>query len=186
MLTTNIRVRSATPDDCFALARIFIDATRSAFSGRVPDACLNWLQVEESATNWKRFMDENNDLEQLLVAEVSEVDTVALILVGRSSAEVVDDTEIASRYPIEVSSIQVDPAWQRLGLGRLLIQHAAQLVAERGADSLMVRVLRDNPNVSFYKALGAEKVGSQPYDWEGYKTSELIMGWNTIGNLTCS
>ncbi len=181
-----IRVREAVVEDRFALARIIIDATSSAFYGRVPNACLELLHVEESASNWERFMKKSSGQEQLLVAEIESLDVVALILAGKSSADVVENADIASRYPTEITSLQVDPAWQRKGLGRLLIQHAARRVIEAGNDRLMVRVLEDNPNITFYEALGAEIVGSQPYDWEGYRTSELIMGWNTVTSLTCS
>lgn len=180
----DIKIRKATPKDRYALARIIIDATRSAFVGRVPDACLDWLNVAESAANWNRFMDENDGSQQLLVAEVENLDVVALILSGQAASEVVEDQAIATRFPVEITSLQVDPAWHKMGIGRRLVQQAAHDLSDRGVDALMVRVLEDNPNIAFYQALGAERIGAQPYDWEGYATKEVIFGWSSIRNLS--
>jgi len=49
-----VRVRPARVEDCWAMARIIIAATESAFRGRVPDRSLGWLTIEESAANWVR------------------------------------------------------------------------------------------------------------------------------------
>ncbi len=183
MLIPELRIREATADDAFALARVIIDATYSAFRGRVPDACLEWLSVQESATNWKRLIDSHDDDQPLSVAEIDGRDIVGLVLAGRAASEVVEDQEITRQYPVEISSLQVDPAWHSKGVGRLLVRHAAQHFSQRGYSAAMVRVLADNPNVSFYEGLGALKLAEQRYDWEGYITAEFVMGWSSIEQL---
>ncbi len=50
----SINLREAVVADQFALARILINATNSAFYGRVPKHCLTSLGVTESAANWRR------------------------------------------------------------------------------------------------------------------------------------
>lgn len=179
-----VRIREAELNDRFALARTMIDATFSAFHGRVPDQCLKWIGVEESAHNWGKSLESMPPQEQLLVAEVAERDVVGLILAGRPTIELVHDEEVSSRYPIEITSLQVSPAWQGKGIGRKLIGTAAEKMLSDGESSLMVRVLRDNPNIAFYERLGAERLCSQPYRWEAYDTYEEILGWKDMGRLT--
>jgi ribosomal protein S18 acetylase RimI-like enzyme len=175
-----VRIREATFDDRFALARIIIDATFSAFHGRVPDACLHWLDVEESAANWGRSIESRPERERLFVAEVAERDVVGLALAGRATDGVIENPEIPARFGREVTSLQISPAWQKKGVGRMLLSRSAAFVIEQGGDNLLVRVLSDNPNVAFYERLGARTIGEQPYDWEGYATSELIMVWDDV------
>jgi GNAT superfamily N-acetyltransferase len=179
-----LRVRPATFDDRFALARIIIDATFSAFHGRVPDKCLRWLEVEESAENWGRTIETLPKDEHLLVANVSGLDVVGLILAGRSTEQFVRDPDIAKRYRIDLTSLQITPAWQGKGIGAKLIRAASEKMIADGGVNLLVRVLRDNPNVTFYERLGAHAVGCQPYDWEGYETYEDILAWENMPCLT--
>ena len=55
-----------------------------------------------------------------------------------------------------------------------------QLVEDQGRSNLLVRVLADNLNISFYEHLGARVVGHQAYDWEGYATSEVVLVWDDL------
>jgi GNAT superfamily N-acetyltransferase len=95
------------------------------------------------------------------------------------------DHTIAEMYPTELSSLQIDPAWHRKGLGRKLVGKMAKLFLDKGSSNLLVRVLADNPNLPFYRKLGAERVGEQDFDWEGYRTKEIILVWKDLQKLTC-
>ena len=161
-----ITIRPARFEDRYALARVLIDATLTTFRGRVPDRCLYSLTVEESATNWGRnFKDDTLSAGQyLFVAEVASVDVIGLAMAGRRSTDSILDQQIAQSYPRELVTLQVDPAWQRRGVGRKLVAAVAVALMKEGETNLLVQVLAENPNVAFYKALGARLVGSQPYD----------------------
>ncbi len=177
-----VLIRKARFEDRYALARITIDATDSAFRGRVPEPCLKGLTVQQSAANWGRSILEENVGEHLLVAEVEAVDVVGLVL-ARCFIRDIADADIVERYAHEINSLQIDPAWQRRGLGERLINEAARLTSTSERQGLIVRVLKDNPNITFYQTLGAEIVGSQPYVWEGYITAEIILAWKAIENI---
>ena len=178
-------LREARVEDRFALARIIIGATHSAFRGRVPDKCLNWLGAEESAANWARTIEAIQDQpgEYLFVAEIAGLDVVGLVLAGSSRAESIVDRALTERYPTELASLQLDPAWHRMGIGRELVRKVANALFDTGSSNLLVRVLIDNPNLPFYQSLGAERVGTQDYDWEGYMTEEVILIWEDLQTL---
>jgi GNAT superfamily N-acetyltransferase len=185
MLMPEFHLRQARPEDRSALARIIIDATHSAFRGRVPNQCLNWLSAEESAVNWGRTIEDISHScgEYLYVAELASREVVGLVLAGRNSSESTKDRSLTEKYPTELTSLQIDPAWHRKGLGRKLVRKVAKLLLDKGSSNLLVRVLIDNPNLPFYRQLGAEQVAMQDFDWEGYMTREVILVWEDLQAL---
>lgn len=180
-----INIRHAHINDCPALGRIIVNATQGTFRGRVPDQCLNWLTPEESATNWAKNFTSEQSLEPgdyLFVAE-TENEVIGLAMLSEITPDYGYEPSIASRYSQELLSLQVAPLWQRQGVGRRLVARIAVELGKQNITHLLVRVLADNPNVAFYERLGAVRVGSRPYEWEGYETEEIILGWEDIGRL---
>ena len=180
-------IRQARLEDSAALGRILVTATQTAFRGRVPDRCLEWITPEESAVNWARFFQPAQPVpegEFLFVAEEREHGVIGLALLLKRSDED-DDPEIhrLQLFPWELRTLHVDPAWQRQGIGRRLVSRLADQVWHEGGRRLLVRVLLENPNRGFYERLGALQLGTQPYDWEGYRTEEILYGWESIRGL---
>ena len=181
-----IQIRDARLDDCPALGHVLVSAMRDAFRGRVPDHCLEWLTPEVSATNWARNFEPGGSLERgscLLVAETAAAEVVGLALLGDMRVETLSDPQLATRFPRELLTIHVDPQWQRMGVGRQLVASVTQVLRQEGTRRLLVRVLFENPNRAFYERLGAVRLGTAPYDWEGYLTEEILYGWDDVDRL---
>ena len=167
------------------MGRIIVSATQEAFRGRVPDPCLNWLTPEESAVNWAKNFTSAQSLgpgDYLFVAEAQN-EVVGLAMLSESTPEDNYEPWIASQYAHELRSLQVAPAWQREGIGRRLLSRTADELSRQKATRLLVRVLVDNPNLAFYERLGAIRIGKRPYEWEGYETEEILLGWKDINLL---
>jgi len=78
---------------------------------------------------------------------------------------------------IELVRLYVQPACQRLGLGRALLRHAESLAMEAGADSLWLAVWTGNTRaLTFYRALGYKSVGTIAYTFEDqtYENQVLV------------
>ena len=181
-----MRIRVAMREDCQNLGEVIVGANRAAFEGRVPEQCLLALPVSTSVANWKRAFDSgafDSDEQVLLVAEAASDGVVAFVLAGGYRGKVLSGPDISVVYPREIVSLHVVPGWQRRGVGRSLIMTAADWLIARQAKTLAVRVLEPNPNRAFYARLGAQELGSQPYDWEGFATREVIYGWPDISSL---
>jgi GNAT superfamily N-acetyltransferase len=181
----DIKIRHARIDDCPAMGRIIVSATQEAFRGRVPDPCLDWLTPEESAVNWAKNFTSDQSLapgDYLFVAE-AENQVIGLAMLSEITPEDNYEPSIASQYAHELLALQVAPAWQRKGIGRRLVSRIADELGRENVTHLLVRVLVDNPNVSFYERLGAIRIGKRPYEWEGYGTEEILMGWEDISLL---
>jgi ribosomal protein S18 acetylase RimI-like enzyme len=179
-----IEIRHARIDDCPALGRILVSATHETFRGRVPDQCLNWITPEESTANWAKNFTSGENLapgDYLFVAETKEV--IGYAMVSEITPEYHGEPLPVSRYSHELLSIQVAPVWQRRGVGRRLLARIAEELGREKAIPLMVGVLAENPNIAFYERLGARRIGKRPYDWEGYATEEIVLGWEDINSL---
>jgi ribosomal protein S18 acetylase RimI-like enzyme len=72
-----------------------------------------------------------------------------------------------------ILSIAVDPAFQRRGVGELLMQRAEELACQNGYHQLHLSVHPDNlPAVKFYEKLGWEKLVGES-DWTGKMIKRL-------------
>ena len=183
---SKIKIREAQIDDCSSLAYIIISVTQYTFRGLVPDKCLDWLTPEESTANWARNFQPDgtpNPGFNLCVAETASKEVVGLALMMEMSPEDKYKTSIIEQYSYELRSLQVDSTWHRQGIGRLLVEHIAKKLQQENIESLLVRVLKENPNRGFYEHLGAVLIGSRPYNWEGYMTEEMIYGWSNLNKL---
>jgi len=182
----DITIHHAHIDDCPALAQVLIKATQHAFRGHVPDACLDWLTPEESAANWaKNFKTEQtlNSGNYLFVAESKTSGVVGLAMLCPLEQKITHFQFIDRKYFHELRSLQVLPTWQKNGIGKQLISKVADQVTEEGGIRLLVKILVDNPNLGYYGHLGAIRLGSNPFVWEGYETKEIIYGWEDIDRL---
>src|SRR5262249_48646587 len=144
------------------------------------------LPVSTSVANWKRAFASgafDGEAQVLFVAEAVPDAAVGFVLVGGSTSGVFRDAAIAAAYPREIVSLHVAPEWQHRGVGRGLLRAAADWLIPRKSKTVAVRVLEPNPNRGFYARLGAVEVGSQPYDWAGFITCEIIYGWDDIGMI---
>lgn len=183
---SEILIRPARIEDCPALGGIIVAATQDAFRGLVPDRCLEWLTPEESAANWAKNFQSEQSLapgDFLFVAETKRHRVIGLALLRELSADDEQDSHNLKAFSHELLSLQVDPAWQRQGVGRRLVSGVADQVWYEGATHLLVGILVENPNRGFYEHLGALRLGSRPYDWEGYEREEMLYGWHDMNGL---
>jgi GNAT superfamily N-acetyltransferase len=182
----NIHVRPAHIDDCSALGQITVTATQDAFRGLVSEQALNWLTPEQSAANWAKNFQGENELEEgdyIFVAESEQGEVVGFVMMSGTRPNDAPTQQIKEHYAHELFSLQVHQDWQRKGIGRLLVARAAEELHNQGVTHLLVGVLAENPNRVFYERLGAKQLASRPYDWSGYKTEVILYGWDDIENL---
>ncbi|MCL4265957.1 MAG: GNAT family N-acetyltransferase [Anaerolineae bacterium] len=184
---SEIVIRQARIEDCPALGWIIVAATQDAFRGLVPDRCLEWLTPEESAANWAKNFQSEQQLapgDYLFVAETKPHGVIGLAFLSELSAtDKYPDLPHLKAFSHELLSLQVAPAWQRQGVGRRLVSRVADQLWHEGLSHLLVRVLVENPNRGFYAHLGAFHLGSRPYNWEGYETEEILYGWDDMKRL---
>jgi ribosomal protein S18 acetylase RimI-like enzyme len=160
-------LRGPVPEDAEAISGVMISAMRGAFQGLVPEHCLEW---PNSATDWKKTLTNGFEAGGFLdVAQDENGLVVGYVMSG--------PTQNNDLYHGEIIHLHVLPAYQGQGIGSLLMRHAASRLAAQGIHSLCVKVMRINPNRSFYERLGGEFVSERPYDWDGAILPECVYGW---------
>lgn len=174
--TSSIQIRDVRANDSDALAHILITAGNHAFTGLVPQQCLQFTEAE-SAINWKKAFARNfltgNDV--FVVAETHQKIVIGYAW-GRPS-----DKEAG--YQGELYQIHILPDYQGQGIGRLLLNHVVERLSEEGISSLWVRVLQVNPNRRFYEHLGALAISQEILDWDGVPMIACIYGWKNTSNI---
>jgi ribosomal-protein-alanine N-acetyltransferase len=78
----------------------------------------------------------------------------------------------------------VDPRWQGLGLGRMLLEHAVQWAQQMGVDSMFLEVRPSNKaGITLYRKHGFRVVGERPdyYRAANGRENALIMKYDLPG-----
>jgi ribosomal protein S18 acetylase RimI-like enzyme len=86
-------------------------------------------------------------------------------------------------YRGELRQIMILPEYQRHGIGRRLVRHVAERLAEQGIHSMRVEVLYINPNRAFYERLGGAFLEEGVWDWDGVLLPKYVYGWADTGTL---
>jgi ribosomal protein S18 acetylase RimI-like enzyme len=121
-----IETRTATSAD----ERTLADLDRATWS------TLTSPSPKPDAPDW-RFFNEKVDIRDVVVAVV-DGDVAGYVRLGRATPLA------ASDHVLMINGIAVDPAHQRLGVGRALIDAAVAEARARGARRLTLRVLAHN------------------------------------------
>jgi len=82
-------------------------------------------------------------------------------------------------YPAEIYALYVLPGCQSKGIGRSLVQTAADWLRQQGYQRMIIYVLRDNhPARGFYEAIGGTLVRERLWDIRGIKMPEVGYGYD--------
>ena len=141
---TIMTIRAGSIDDADDMGFTIVSASHSTFLGHIPeeDLDLTWTP-KQSADNWREYL---SDEEHLLGVDffVAEVDgtVIGFIMSGADTGR--DDFEKS------VGALYVRPSFQGKGIGRALLSTAAKACIDRGANTLLIGCIRENPSCGFY------------------------------------
>lgn len=142
-----MEIRRATTDDARALARIHVDAWRSAYRGLVPNERLANLSYARSEERFLRSIAEG--AEETYVGEEAG-EAVGFLALGTSHD---DDLGLATTG--EICCIYLAPAQWRKGLGTGLCRFGEETLRARGHRTVILWVFAGNENArGFYEAMG--------------------------------
>jgi ribosomal protein S18 acetylase RimI-like enzyme len=171
-----MQIREALPKDANGIARVHVNAWRETYRGIVPNNVLDNLSVERSEQYWEGLLSDPEDQTIILVASHPYKGVVGFASAG---------TERTGNYPYqaELYTIYMLRTYQGRGVGRNLFAAITQRLLERGMNSLLVWVLRDNLFRAFYEALGGQEVGEQEITIGESSLVEVAYGWKDIQPL---
>jgi GNAT superfamily N-acetyltransferase len=160
-------VRTATPDDAPAVARVHVETWRATYAGLIPQAVLDGLSVERREAFWRSIAEAPGE-HRLLVAEA------AGRVVGFASTGPARDDDLPPGSG-ELEAIYVEPAAWGKGHGARLFRRAVADLRERGIAPLVLWVLTENARGRrFYDAMGWRPDGAaRPIDFDGTAVEEV-------------
>ena len=169
-------IRTATSNDCAAIARIQVDSYRSAYATLMPTEYLDAFSYAEQEQDWKDWLETDRGL--LLVAENEPGNIIGYTLVQLASEE-------ETSFESEVVALHVNRNFHRHGAGRALMAEAARRMHARGCRSLGLWVIDGNPAIGFYDRLGGQPTGEHFFEIEELHLRRREIGyvWPRIEDL---
>jgi len=163
----------AGPADAAELARVHVQAWREAYAGILPADYLDRLSQPLHARRWR--------------ARLMRMNEITLAAEGRGGLVAYASGQMArSGDPTEgeITTLYVLRAAQDMGLGRLLLTGVARALADQGATSLVIWVLRDNVRAQgFYERLGGEPAEGREETVGGAQAQTVAYRWDDIRAL---
>ena len=165
-------IREAKESDAAEIAKVQVDTWQQTYRGIVPDNYLNSLTCENKEQYWREFL-VSDETHLVFVAETEEKQIVGFAAVGQNQDAEKDFTG-------ELYTLYLLADWQRRGIGRLLVQTAAQSLLKQQLTSMIVWVLGDNPFRAFYESLGGEYISERYIDIGGASLLDIAYGWRDL------
>lgn len=159
-------IRTANTDDAPSIARVQLASWQTTYSGIVPDAYLQSMDVEFRSARWE---------EQLSAASsatfVAENRAGVFGFVSGGALR-----EPIAGYDGELYAIYLVAEHQGQGIGRLLAANLAASLRDLGFQRMVVWVLDKNPAVGFYARLGGVLIAQKMIEIGGASLLELAFG----------
>jgi GNAT superfamily N-acetyltransferase len=141
-----LAVRSATPRDIDAIARVHVAGWQESYRGLLPDEVIDARTFERRQTMWSQALGEPNR-----VTFVAEEDADGIV--AFASAVVLDPP--IGGYSGYLQTIYMFDRVKGKGVGRALLAATAQALLARGCTNMVLRTLRLGPARGFYERTGA-------------------------------
>jgi ribosomal protein S18 acetylase RimI-like enzyme len=172
--TLTFAIVPAGPSDAAELARVHVQAWRETYPGILPRGYLERMSAPLHARRWRvRLMRPD---EVTLAAEGPDG------LVGYASGQWARGRQEADEG--EITTLYVLKAVQGEGVGRQLLTGVARTLADRGARSLVIWVLRENSRArGFYERLGGQPQETRGENVGGGVVPAVAYRWSDIGAL---
>lgn len=170
-----ILVREADETDAPAIARVNVASWRSTYRDILPASLLASLSETEQTRRWAERLGPFRDRNVAVVAE----EQGRVVAYASGGAERGGDPD----YLGELYAIYILQNHQRRGTGGRMVARIAGMLLERGFETLLVWVLRDNPSRAFYESLAGVYLREQALEMGSVVVQEVAYGWKDIRTL---
>jgi GNAT superfamily N-acetyltransferase len=171
-------VRTATPDDAAAIAKIYVETWRATYAGILPDDALVRMSPDTQTRQWRAL---------LRAGDAALVATQPRDGALGNGSEIIGFTGYGpSRSPDlpysgEVYTLYVASDYQNFGLGQRLLWGAFRELWRGGHESAIVWVLGPNPSRFFYERQGGVKAVER--DESVWGVREFGYGWPRLADM---
>ncbi len=162
-----MRIRPATPNELSAIAAVHAASWRDAYRDMLPDDYLDHQVSDDLARQWRDL--EIGPRDVVLVAEQETV--VGFIAVW-------------CRPDPYIDNLHVLPQGRSGGIGKKLMQAAAERLVRQGQSTAYLWVLADNHHaIRFYERLGGERAERTDKAIFGHELPNFKIVWSDISTM---
>lgn len=169
----SLRIRKASEGDIKAVARVYVDAWKTTYSGLVPKDYLDRLSYENAEQKWNDFLNEN---ESFIYIAINDAGKIIGFASGKSSDDDNFDGELYSLYLLQEC--------RGIGVGRQLVSAIALHFKEKGNTSMMVWVMEQNKSgLGFYERMEGREYLRRKSEFGGMVVDDVAYGWKDASVL---
>jgi ribosomal protein S18 acetylase RimI-like enzyme len=168
-----LKIRAATLDDAMGIAKVQVDCWRTTYKSCLPSEFLDKLSYKHKKESWIKNISDSNHY--VFVAENSEGKIVGFADGGKRYTN-------KFKCSGDLSSIYLLEDYQKMGVGKKLVNKLFETFNRLGYKTIFVEVLEDNDSKFFYEALGAQLFKSKKINIAGIELNLLIYRWADIRN----
>jgi ribosomal protein S18 acetylase RimI-like enzyme len=175
-------IRPAIQTDAAGIAKVYVDAWRSAYAAILPHRMLVGMSYDQQALHWTRTIQRTREL----VIVAIEGDQGVVGFAGFGSARAGDRRAIEHLAGVrdasvgEIYTLYVQPDCQDRGIGRQLVAEAFGAMTRNGCRCGLLWVLRDNPSRYFYERIGGRLIAERQERMWGVMTEQVCYGWSDL------
>lgn len=175
--------RLAKIDDVAGIIKVSIDTWRTTYRDIFPADFLNNLSYEDAEAKWRqRFTNPERHI-FFFIAETESKEIVGFALGNLEQNDPTPSIPNINKYIGELMAMYVLKEYQRRGIGVRLVKLIVERLIEHNINSMVIWVLKDNPNWKFYEVLGGKYLGQGILQKEGANYIKIAYGWDDIQKI---
>jgi ribosomal protein S18 acetylase RimI-like enzyme len=168
-----VRIRPGRTADAQGIARVYVDAWRSAYAGIIPNSVLVRMSEQAQTLQWSQQLARRSGGETVVVAELAGHGVIGFGSCG-------DGRHAALPQAGEIYTLYVAPEHQERGVGRAVLLQLFEALVDRGHNSAMVWVLALNPARFFYEAMGGRRIAEKRERLWNALLPQVAYGWDDL------
>jgi len=167
-----VTIREAIESDAPGITAVHIESWRKTYNGIIPKEILDNLSFEQREVKWRDRLSSPDRSRFFYVATNSENE-----IIGFANGGFERDGDPV--YKGELYGIYILDKYHRKNIGHQLTSRIAGRLNQAGIKSMLVWVLADNRiAMSFYEALGGNKINERYISFGDIQLLEYAYGWD--------
>ena len=165
------------------IAKVKVNTWRTTYHSIFPAEILRNLSYEENASKWRQRFEEPDICWFIYVAEDDSDKIVGFSMGNLKQWNFTLNVSGLSNYDGELMAVYVLQEHQRKHIGKKLVNLIVKNLLANNVKSMVVWVLKGNPNYKFYEILGGKYIGQKMLEIGNANYVELAYGWEDITQI---
>ena len=171
-----MKIRVATEKDITGITAVNISSWKTTYTGIMPESFLKDRSYDKCYKGWIKYFAERDEISTMLVAEDKDI-------IGFCTGGFCRDKDLSKQYQAELVAIYLEKDYQRLGIGKQLVNRFVRHLVKLNINSMCISVLEANDSRKFYEKLGGKIIASKIYNFAGKKIKGLVYGWDNLEDI---